>query len=316
MKTRGFYRPSLSSRVCVQAAGDLLVQALVDVASLRRQRRGYRVQLVELLREAFELCDEDGSGEVDPEECINLDKEIAAVSGREFDAEGTKKVRIGFLSGFACRISMLGSTGSNLIANGVCRKRCVSVQAFDTMDANGDGMVSFYEYTTLQLQLIQPEDYGKTVESLTRLLPQVAVYRQAKKERLAKERRVAKEAKARAFNYRLERILSAHGGAAAVVVGRDSLATSLELSDDNSIASNGQISNDGARTAVRSWNSHGVDQESGSRPEHTSKYGARRSDNLHWSGEQQQIRRVRSGRKGTLQQLAGTHLCCLWPLAR
>lgn len=83
----------LLTRLFAQAAGDLLVQVLVDVASLRRERRGYRAQLVELLRDAFELCDEDGNGEVDPEECIKLDKEIAAVSGRDFDEEGTKKVR-------------------------------------------------------------------------------------------------------------------------------------------------------------------------------------------------------------------------------
>ena len=77
----------------MQVAGDALVQTLVDVASLRRERRGYRAQLVELLRDAFELCDEDGNGEVDPEECINLDKEIAKISGRDFDEEGTRKVR-------------------------------------------------------------------------------------------------------------------------------------------------------------------------------------------------------------------------------
>ena len=60
----------------------MLERALADVASLRRERRGYRAQLVELLRDAFQLCDEDGSGEVDAEECIKLDNEIAAVSGR------------------------------------------------------------------------------------------------------------------------------------------------------------------------------------------------------------------------------------------
>jgi Ca2+-binding EF-hand superfamily protein len=85
---------SLSWLSFAQAAGDILVQTLTDVATLRRERRGYRAQLVELLRDAFELCDEDGSGEVDPDECIKLDKEIAAVSGRDFDEEGTKKVRL------------------------------------------------------------------------------------------------------------------------------------------------------------------------------------------------------------------------------
>ncbi len=30
---------------------------------------------------------------MDPDECIKLDKEIAAVSGRDFDEEGTRKVR-------------------------------------------------------------------------------------------------------------------------------------------------------------------------------------------------------------------------------
>ena len=72
----------------------MLERALADVASLRRERRGYRAQLDELLRDAFQLCDEDGSGEVDAEECIKLDKEIAAVSGREYDEEATKGVRI------------------------------------------------------------------------------------------------------------------------------------------------------------------------------------------------------------------------------
>ena len=30
---------------------------------------------------------------------------------------------------------------------------CMAVQAFSAMDANGDGVLSFYEYTTVQLQL-------------------------------------------------------------------------------------------------------------------------------------------------------------------
>ena len=106
------------------------------------------------------------------------------------------------------------------------------------MDVNGDGVVSFYEYTTLQLQLIQPEKYAATVKSLETLLPTVAASRKAEKDRAAEERRLTIATKAKAFNYRLERILSAHGGAAAVVVGS------------------------GARAAVRGWDSHGRDPES------------------------------------------------------
>ena len=71
------------------------------------------------------------------------------VAGRDFDAEGTK-------------------------------------QAFEAMDVNKDGVVSFYEYTTVQLQLVQPEDYGKTVKSLAKLLPQVAEHRRAEAARLSR----------------------------------------------------------------------------------------------------------------------------------
>ena len=42
--------------------------------------------------------------------------------------------------------------------------------AFGAMDLNKDGAVSFYEYSTVQLKLIAPEEYGPTVKMLTRVL--------------------------------------------------------------------------------------------------------------------------------------------------
>ena len=38
----------------------------------------------------------------------------------------------------------------------------------------------------VQLQLVQPEDYGKTVKSLAKLIPQVAEHRRAEAARLAR----------------------------------------------------------------------------------------------------------------------------------
>eukprot|EP01046_Picozoa_sp_COSAG06_P038754 COSAG06_NODE_4502_length_4199_cov_204.819024_1_plen_39_part_00 len=38
----------------------------------------------------------------------------------------------------------------------------------------------------MQLQLVQPEDYGKTVKSLAKLIPQVAEHRRAEAARLAR----------------------------------------------------------------------------------------------------------------------------------
>lgn len=159
------------------------------------------------------------------------------------------------------------------------------------MDASGDGVVSFYEYTTLQLQLIQPEDYGTTVRSLQTLLPQVAAHRKAEKERVAEEKRLVKAAKARAFNYRLEQILSAHGGAAAVVVGSGSASGRHYTDDDSNL-----ILGDGARVAVRGWDNHGPESES--HPE----------QRLHWSGEKQTSGlRMSQLPMENLTRLAGTH---------
>ena len=92
-------------------------------------------------------------------------------------------------------------------------------------------------------------------------------------------------AKAKAFNYRLEQILSAHGGAAAVVVGS------------------------GARAAVRGWDSHGQDPES--HTEQTDIYGDSRpgEESLHWSGEKRRMSGLRMSRlpKENLRRLAGRH---------
>ena len=49
-------------------------------------------------------------------------------------------------------------------------------QAFEAMDVNCDGAVSFYEYSTVQLSLVKPEDYGRTVASLSKMLPQVGLH--------------------------------------------------------------------------------------------------------------------------------------------
>ena len=171
----------------------------------------------------------------------------------------------------------------------------VYLQAFKAMDASGDGVVSFYEYTTLQLQLIQPEDYGTTVKSLRTLVPQVAAHRKAEKERVAEEKRLIKAAKAKAFNYRLEQILSAHGGAAAVVVGSGS-AGGRHYTDDGSSL----ILGDGARAAVRGWGSHGAEPEP-------------REQGLHWSGETQASGvRMSQLPMENLKRLAGTHLRSHW----
>lgn len=167
------------------------------------------------------------------------------------------------------------------------------MQAFAAMDANGDGVVSFYEYTTLQLQLINPEDYKRTVKSLTTLLPQVAANRTAEKNRRSQERQKVRAAKARAFNYRLEQILSSHGGAAAVTIGHN------------------QIPGDGARAAVRSWDSHGVESEPESQQNQTTHNVHLPERSLHWSGNQKQVHRLRMGRlpEDNLQRLAGRYLC-------
>ena len=139
--------------------------------------------------------------------------------------------------------------------------------------------------TTLQLQLIQPEKYAATVESLTTLLPTVAAHRKAEKDRAAEERRLTKAAKAKAFNYRLEQILSAHGGAAAVVVGN------------------------GAQSAVRSWDSQCQDLTG---TEQADNNGVSwREKRLHWSGEERKMSGLRMSRlpKENLQRLAGTQRC-------
>jgi hypothetical protein len=161
------------------------------------------------------------------------------------------------------------------------------MQAFHAMDANGDGVVSFYEYTNLQLKLIQPEKYAATVKSLATLLPTVAAHRKAEKDRAAEERRLTKAAKAKAFNYRLEQILSTHGGAAAVVVGSD------------------------ARAAVRGWDSQRQDPEPHTEQTDISGVSWPGENRLHWSGAERQMSGLQMSRLPTenLQRLAGTHLC-------
>ena len=128
--------------------------------------------------------------------------------------------------------------------------------AFGAMDLNKDGAVSFYEYSTVQLKLIAPEEYGPTVKMLTRVLKEVA----SRREQLAVEKeRARQDARAKAaaaFNYRLERILSAHGGVAAVT---GSVGTA-----------------DGVHTAVRSWADRGRPGEGG-----------------HWSGGAAQLSPMR-----------------------
>ena len=76
-----------------------------------------KTKLKQLFQAMFRLTDLDGDGNVDVEECIVLDRQVAEVTGQKFDEAGTRA-------------------------------------AWNAMDINGDGEVSVHEYVEVQLQNI------------------------------------------------------------------------------------------------------------------------------------------------------------------
>jgi hypothetical protein len=74
-----------------------------------------KTKLKQLFQAMFRLTDADGDGNVDVEECIVLDKQVAEVTYQQFDEAGTRA-------------------------------------AWKAMDVNGDGEVSVHEYIEMQLQ--------------------------------------------------------------------------------------------------------------------------------------------------------------------
>eukprot|EP01049_Picozoa_sp_SAG25_P001185 SAG25_NODE_47_length_18954_cov_11.266295_10_plen_239_part_00 len=87
------------------AQADALQQLLPRVVALRRRRRECRAELIELFKQMFALCDVSGDGELDMEECVALDGEIAELRGRPSDPE---------ISRAAWCVVVVGGGGHNL----------------------------------------------------------------------------------------------------------------------------------------------------------------------------------------------------------
>lgn len=139
---------------------------------------------------------------------------------------------------------------------------------------------------------------------------------------VGRERAAVKAAKAAKFNYRLEQILSSHGGAAAVVGSyserrRSGVTKQQNDTDDYNIPTTDESrTGDGVRTAVRSWGSHnGGGSSSTLEPEAEQQLGRRRAargtagskGTLHWSGKEEPVAGVQLERlpRENVQRLAG-----------
>ena len=87
-----------------------------------------KTKLKKAFQAMYRLTDIDGDGDVSMDECVELDSQVAEVTGQEFDPVATRR-------------------------------------AWEEMDVDGDGEVSVHEYVTMQMKHVAPADYEKMVRA-------------------------------------------------------------------------------------------------------------------------------------------------------